>query len=168
MTSDEIERLAAAEDAEMPDNLEMPEELLFLTLRTLYQNFRSGTVNRERAKREKSRILVAYGDLQSSHKVMKHHNEIQKRLQTNMGELYKCGCDKCRKLINIFTGIDRTDIPEDIKKLHECNEKLRELVRQRSERNAELATVIDRIRWALEKNDIERVREIINAERLGR
>ena len=167
MTPEELERLAAA-DSEMPEGLEMPEQLLYLTLRTLYQNFRSGAVNRDRAKREKSRILVAYGDLQSKHKVTKFHNEIHKRLQNNVCELYKCGCEHCRKLINIFTGIDRRDIPEDVKELYEYNEKPRALVKERSERNAKLATVIDGVRRALEKNDIERVREIVNAERLDR
>lgn len=161
MTPEELERLAAA-DSEMPEGLEMPEQLLYLTLRTLYQNFRAGAVNRDRAKREKSRILVAYGDVQSQYKVTKFHNEIYKRLQNNVCELYKCGCEHCRKLINIFTGIDRRDIPEDAKELYEYNEKLRALVKERSERNAELATIIDKVRWALEKNDIERVREIVN------
>ena len=62
MTTDELERLAAS-DEEMPDGLAMPEQLLFLTLRELYKNFRSGAVNRDRGKREKSRILVAYRGL---------------------------------------------------------------------------------------------------------
>lgn len=160
MSADELERLAAA-DSEMPDGLSMPEQLFYLTMRTLYQNFHSGAVNRDRAKREKSRILVAYGNLQSSYKITKQNEEIHKRLQKNMSELYKCGCENCRKLLNIFVGVDRTDIPEDVKKLHECNERLRDLVKERSERNAELATVIDRVRWALEKNDIEKAKEIV-------
>ena len=160
MTTDELERLAAS-DAEMPEDIELPEQLLYLTLRVLYQNFRSGAVNRDRAKREKSRIYVAYQKLQSEYKITKHHLQIRERLSKNIGELYSCGCPHCKHLLNVFNGVDRTDIPEDIKEIHALNERLRELVKERSERNAELATTIDRVRWALEKNDIARVKEIV-------
>lgn len=160
MTTDELERLAAS-DAEMPDGLTMPEQLLFLTLRELYKNFRSGAVNRERAKREKSRVLVAYRGLASEYAVVEQHLQIRKRLTKNIGDIYKCGCQNCRKLINIFNGIDRQDIPGDVKELHAWNERLRDLVKERSDRNAELATLIDRVRWALEKDDIERAKELV-------
>lgn len=158
--TNELERLAASEE-EMPDGLTMPEQLLFLTLRELYGNFRSGVVNRERAKREKSRILVAYRGLTSEYAVVEQHLSIRKRLQGNIGDIYKCGCQNCRKLINIFNGVDRRDIPEDVKELYAWNERLRDLVKERSDRNAELATLIDRVRWALEKDDIERAKEIV-------
>lgn len=157
--------LIAARGEEVPDGLNLPEQLLLLTLRTLYQNYQNGTVNRERAKREKQRIMVAYGQLSNSYKVVEQHQAINKRLQKNVGELYKCDCPNCRKLIDIFIGIDRQDIPEDAKILHVQNEKLRDMVQERSERNAELATTIDRIRWALEKGDIERAKEIVNDNR---
>jgi predicted transcriptional regulator len=159
--TEQLERLAASEE-EMPDGLAMPEQLLFLTLRELYKNFRSGAVNRERGKREKSRILVAYRGLASEYAIVEQHLQIRKRLTKNIGDIYKCGCQNCKKLINIFNGIDRKDIPEDIKELHAWNERLRDLVKERSDRNAELATLIDRVRWALEKNDIERAKEIVN------
>ena len=167
MTLD-LERLAAS-DAEMPDELTMPEQLLFLTLRELYKNFRSGTVNRERAKREKGRILVAYKGLSTQYEVVEQHSAIRKRLTQNIGDIYKCGCQNCRKLINIFNGIDRRDIPEDVKELHVWNERLRDLVKERSDRNAELATLIDRIKWCLESDKatgqkIKRIEEIIKRE----
>lgn len=165
MTTDELERLAAA-DAEMPDGLEMPEELLYLTLRTLYQNFRSGAVNRDRAKREKSRIYVAYNGLKTQYKATEEHIKIRERLSQNIGEVYQCGCANCRKILNIFIGIDRQDIPTDIKEVNALNERLRELVKERSERNAVLSTTIDRVRWALESDKtteekLERIKEIV-------
>ena len=160
MTTTELERLAASEE-EMPDGLTMPEQLLYLTLRELYGNFRSGAVNRDRAKREKSRILVAYQGLANEHKIVEQHLSIRKRLNKNIGDIYKCGCQNCMKLINIFNGVDRKDIPEDVKELNARNERLVELVKERSDRNAELATLIDRVRWALEKNDIERAKELV-------
>ena len=165
MTTDELERIASTGE-EMPDSLEMPEELLYLTLRTLYQNFHNGAVNRDRAKREKSRIYVAYRDLEQKYKLMGQQLQIRERLSNHMSELYECGCPHCRKLLNIFIGIDREDIPKDIKEVHALNDRLRELVKERSERNAELATVIDQVRWTLEsdrteKEKIERVKEIV-------
>ena len=160
MTTEELERLAAA-NRDVPDNLELPEQLLFLTLRELYSNYQNGVVNKERAKREKSRILVAYQKLLADYRITEQNKEITKRLSHHIGDLYKCGCPNCQKLIRIFTGVDRQDIPEDIKELHASNERLRDLVKERSDRNAELATTIDRIRWALEKGDIKRVKEII-------
>lgn len=162
MTTDELERMAAS-DAEMPDGLDMPEQLLYITLRQLYSNFRSGTVNRDRAKREKGRIYVSYRVLRLEHDVSKQHMEIRERLKHNIGEIYKCGCPHCKKLVNIFVGVDREDIPQDVKELHAWNNRLRELVKERSDRNAELATTIDKVRWALEKEDYERVKEIVES-----
>lgn len=159
--TNKIERLAA-DGSDMPDDLELPEQLLYLTLRELYGNFRSGHVNRDRAKREKSRIMVAYYELRQEYDLAKQYVEVRERLKHNIGELYNCGCPNCRKLINIFTGIDREDIPQDIKEVHALNKRLQEMVKERSERNAVLATTIDRVRWALEKNDIERAKEIVN------
>ena len=164
MTTDELERLAAS-DAEMPGNLEMPEELLFLTLRTLYQNFHSGAVNRDRAKREKSRIYVAYQKLQNEYKLTKQHLQIRERLSNNIGELYSCGCLHCKHLLNVFTGVDRRDIPQDVKELNAQVERLREMVKERSERNAELATKIDRVRWALDgENALAKIKDIVRKE----
>jgi hypothetical protein len=142
----------AAKGEEMPDGLAIPEQLFFLTLRELYNNFRSGATNREQAKREKQRIYVAYEHLKNDYKATEQHLKIRERLSRNIHELYKCGCDRCRHLLNIFTGIDRKDIPTDIAEVNAWNEKLREIVKNRSERNAELATVIDRVRWTLEGN----------------
>lgn len=161
----ELERLAAA-DVEMPDNLELPEQLLFLTLRTLYQNYHAGSVNRERAKREKSRINVAYDKLKNEFKIVEHHRNIQTRLTHIIGDVYSCNCQNCKKLLNVFTGIDRQDIPQDVKELNALAERLREMVKERSDRNAELATVIDRVRWTLESDrtdteKLERIKEII-------
>lgn len=161
MTTEELERIAAT-DAEMPKGLGLPEQWLFLTLRELYSNFRSGVVNRERAKREKSRIYVAYQGLQNKYKATEQHLAIKKRLSHNIGELYQCGCPNCKRLLNIFVGVDRQDIPQDVKEINAINERLREMVKERSERIAELATKLDCVRWALEKNDIEKVKEIVN------
>lgn len=161
-----LEQLAANGE-EMPDNLPMHDQLLFLTLRELYGNFRSGSVNRERARREKNRIYVAYEELKRTAKASETHLKIRERLSSNICELYKCGCPNCRRLLNIFVGIDRRDVPEDIKEVNDWNEKLRALVKEKSDRNAALASVIDRVRWAIDgsgtdEEKIKKIKEIIH------
>lgn len=163
MTAQEIE--LAVSRGEMPEDLELPEMLFALTMQQLYKNYNSEIINRDQAKRLKQRIYVAYGGVQNEYKITKQHLDIRKRLSLNIGELYQCGCPHCRKLLNIFVGVDREDIPQDIKEVNECNKRLRELVKERSERNAELATTIDKARRALEKGDIERAKEILNDHR---
>ena len=110
--------------------------------------------------------MVAYRQLKDEYRIVDQQLQIRKRLSHNIGELYQCGCANCRKLINIFVGVDRKDIPEDIKEVHAWNERLREMVKERSDRNAELATTIDRVRWALESNKtteekLDRIKEIV-------
>lgn len=157
-----LEKLAA-NGGEMPQGLELPEQLLMLTLRELYHSYKTGSIERERGKREKAQIMLAYRTLKSTCEMStKYYADITRRLEQNIGELYKCGCPSCQKLIRIFHGIERNDIPEDVKMLHEHNQQLRDLVQERSERAGYLATVIDKIKWALDDGDIERAKQIIN------
>ena len=151
MTVKDIELIAAG-GGEVPDGLELPEQLLLITLRELYKNFRSGGVNRERGKREKQRIIVAYEALKSNYGVIDHHQAIRRRLQQNVGNLHDCGCPTCRKVMRVFDGIDRQDLPENVEEVNALNDKLREMVKERSERAAELRTTLDKVRWVLDKN----------------
>lgn len=151
MNIQEIEIIAHNID-EMPEGLNTAEQLLFLTLRELYKNFRSGAITRDRGHREKQRIIVAYGHLQSEYALMDHHRKIRKRLEGEIGSLYKCGCKNCQKMIEIFTGVDRRDPPDGTKELQEWNDKLRELVRERTERAGKLRTIIDSIQRILDED----------------
>lgn len=162
----DIEKLAAAPDAEMPDGLKIGEQLLFLTLRELYNSFRSGAINRERGHREKQRIMVAYQSVQMQEALMEYHTTLRRRMEGVVGSLHKCDCPTCRKVARVFDGIDRRDPPEDAEELQVWNDKLRELVRERSERAAELATQLDRVRWALNEDIpaeamIEKIKEVV-------
>ena len=162
----DLERLAAS-GADMPDGLKTHEQLLFLTLRELYTNFKSGAVNRERGRREKQSILLAYEQLKFENSLFEEHIRLRRRLEYEIGSLHLCGCETCRKVARVFDGIDRRDIPEDVKGLQETADKLREMVRQRSERNAELRTVIDRVGWIIDgdgtdEDKITRIKEVIN------
>lgn len=161
----DLERLAAS-GAEMPGGLKTHEQLLFLTLRELYNNFRSGAVNRERGRREKQSILTAYEQLKFENSLFEEHVKLRHRLEYEIGSLHKCGCETCRKVARVFDGIDRRDIPQDVKQLQELTERLRDMVQQRSERNAALRTAIDRVGWIIDgegtaEDKITKIKEVI-------
>lgn len=161
-----LEKLSATPGAEMPDGLGLGEELLFLTLRELYNNFRSGAVNRERGKREKQRIMVAYQSIQFQESLMDYHMKLRRRLEREVGSLHMCGCETCRKVARVFDGIERNDPPEDVAELQTRNDRLRDLVKERSERAGQLATQLDQVRWALDEKIppeemIEKIRKVV-------
>ena len=108
MTVNEIEQLAVR-DEDMPDGLDVGEQLLYITLRTLYSNFRSGAINKERGAREKQQILAAYKQVRLDCDIMNYYQQINQRVARHLEELYSCGCPHCKKLIELFSGIDRTD-----------------------------------------------------------
>lgn len=45
---------------ELPTSLEYPDQIMFLQLRMLYDQFRKGIINRETAQREKKQLLDEY------------------------------------------------------------------------------------------------------------
>lgn len=59
MTPEELERLAHA-GSELPALLPMEEQMLFLSLRSLYAQHRTGVLSIEQAVQEKQLILTAY------------------------------------------------------------------------------------------------------------
>lgn len=59
MTAEELERRAAS-GLGLPGNLTAPEELLFLGLRHIYHDWRSGLLTKTEAKAEKDKVLAQY------------------------------------------------------------------------------------------------------------
>ena len=55
----ELER-DAMNGKEMPDGLSYPEQILYLELRMLYDQYKKGIIDREMAAREKKRLLIEY------------------------------------------------------------------------------------------------------------
>lgn len=145
----DIEKLAAS-GAEMPDGLKIGDQLLFLTLRELYRKFQSGAINRSQGHREKQRIMVAYQVVAAQQNLLEYHEKLRHRLERTVGSLHKCGCEHCRQMARVFDGIDRKDPPEDVAELQQWNDRLRDLVQERSERAAKLKTDLDRIGWIID------------------
>lgn len=56
---------------DMPEGLEYPDQIMFLQLRMLYDQFKKGVINRETAQREKRQLLDEY-------RVYKFREEMEK------------------------------------------------------------------------------------------
>jgi hypothetical protein len=50
----------AMQGGEMPEGLTLTDQNMFLALRSLYDNYRKGIVDRETASREKNRLIIEY------------------------------------------------------------------------------------------------------------
>ena len=165
----DIERAAAA-GKPMPKELRLSEQLLFLTLRELYHSFKSGAVSREQGSMEKKQIMKAYDQVLFEQNVLDEHLKIRRRIERELGSLHKNDCEACRRVARVFDGIDRRDIPESLTEALERNERLLELVRERSDRAAELRTQLDRIAWVLKDEKlpadamIHKIKEVLDNE----
>ena len=50
----------AMQGGEMPEGLTLTDQNMFLALRSLYDNYRKGIVDRDTASREKNRLIIEY------------------------------------------------------------------------------------------------------------
>jgi len=103
VTVSEIET-QANQNNELPPDLTQPEELLFLSLRVLYRDYKSGTILKDQAHREKLNILKAYESNKIWCEIYQNTAEMRNRLSRYFSEIEKGGCDKCRLAIKIFDG----------------------------------------------------------------
>lgn len=162
----ELERRAAQPGAQLPQGLTLGEQMLFYTLEGLYHNFRSGAINREQGAREKRRILDAYRQVQFQEELWEDTQKRRRRISREIGSLYMCACPHCRKLASIMDGIERTDLPEDVKELQRTIERMRELSAKSGNRATELRHLLDRIKFCIEgertlEGKIEYINEIL-------
>lgn len=84
ITIEQIEQLAI-NDAQLPNELQQPELLLFLQLRQLYRSYRLGTITKERGTAEKTEIMRKYKEI--SEKV--GQDELLKFARDNLGTVVK-------------------------------------------------------------------------------
>lgn len=100
-----IER-AAASGADMDKDLSLPDVWLFLSLRELYRQFRSGMVGKEQAQKEKADILVKHELARLFYDSYEDTAKMRNRISAQLCELERCGCEHCKKMIRIFDGRD--------------------------------------------------------------
>lgn len=105
MSTDELERLAAS-CAEMPENLNAAEQLLFLSLRQLYAIYRTRKITRDIAKREKTKIYKQFETNCLDLRCWESAMERGRKLAVLSPEL-KNGCDLCKKYDRILGGLEK-------------------------------------------------------------
>lgn len=111
MSVTDIEKIAAS-GGEMPQGLNAPEQLLFLSLRHLYAVYRSGKVDKNTAKKEKTQIIKAFEINSLNEKCYEQTRKIQREFSAHSHDIHTSGCDICRKLSLILTGIGGNEINE--------------------------------------------------------
>ena len=103
MTPADIER-AARNNAELPEKLTQPEQLLFLSLRAIYRDYKTKAIDRETGAKEKRKALAAYDQAAAMHRLFTQTAEMRNRLSTYLCEIEKGGCEKCQQAVKIFDG----------------------------------------------------------------
>ena len=74
--ADELNVIAAKGDP-LPDGLTSPEQLYFLSLRQIYRDYRSGSLELEQAKAEKLKAVDAYMDNMFMYNLYEHHAKLE-------------------------------------------------------------------------------------------
>lgn len=97
----------AYQNNEMPENLDIAEQMLFLSLRVLYQSYRNGIITDKVAKRVKASILKSYEKYKLWNDIAKETAGMRNRLGNYLIDINKNGCEKCKKAVAIFTFMDR-------------------------------------------------------------
>lgn len=103
MWTDDLER-GAMKSEPMPDNLTMPEQWLYLSLRILYREYRSGAIEKKQARQEKRKLIDEYELMMLHHRAYQQATERANRYSPLLVEAEKSGCDVCRKIVRIFDG----------------------------------------------------------------
>ena len=102
-TIDDLERLAM-KNVPLPDDLTLPEQMLFLSLRQLHASYRNGEITKERARKEKQMIVVRYRDAVFRFSVydetVHRHNEAAKLYP----DIAVSGCALCKMLAAVMDG----------------------------------------------------------------
>ena len=103
MNLNELERTAAKGEA-MPDGLNQPEQLLFISLRTLYMEFRSGLITKEQAALEKQKLLEEHDRAARDYAIYLETARMRNRISSGLIEVERNGCTRCKQLVRIFDG----------------------------------------------------------------
>lgn len=105
MTDKEIEALAK-KGTPLPDTATLADSLFYHCLRLLYREYRDGIINRDQAKREKSRLVNQFGVQKLWERCGQNKYDRWRRYQTIQTEAEKNGCPICKRIVRILDGRD--------------------------------------------------------------
>lgn len=101
MTLEQIERLAMHNEP-LPKGLNLPEQLLFLSFRSLYQSYRAGQITRERAHNEKVQLLSQFADWIRWSEIYQDTCRMRVELAKVARDMTVNGCEICKRAIKII------------------------------------------------------------------
>lgn len=102
----DLERMAS--DGEYPDSFTgLSDRLYYMSMMNLYELYRKGVYDRNRAKQIKSDLLKEYRQNAFGEDLLRHHTYIRNRYSHILTEAEKSGCLICKKLVRVFDGRDQ-------------------------------------------------------------
>lgn len=101
---DNIEKQAWAGE-KMPEGLTFAEQCYFMALRALFSEYKQGLADKDRVKREKSSLYSAFTAMASKERLHAEHAERHLKLCKLWTETHKSGCEVCKRIENVYTGL---------------------------------------------------------------
>lgn len=97
--------IAAMNGEDMPTGLEYPDQIMFLQLRMLYDQFKKGIINRETAQKEKKQLLQEYECYKFRNSMEKEWVEIIKNTELARADFRKNpSIETAERLVSIIEG----------------------------------------------------------------
>ena len=115
MTADEIYELARKRQPE-PDDLTLPEQLLYTVARNIYQSYKDGIIGIEQARQEKQQSIRNFERLSTRYEVYDDHARRRVMISQLLTEADKNGCEICRRVSRVFDG--RETVRDNSDKIH--------------------------------------------------
>lgn len=103
--ADEL-NVMAAKNMPMPDGLNSAEQLYFLSLRTLYMDYRRNAIEVEQAKAERLKLTEAFVENAYNYELYRHQADIQAIFAKNYQDIKNNGCEVCQRLDKILCGLE--------------------------------------------------------------
>ena len=106
MTSQEIADMARR-NSPMPEKMTQPEQILFKSLRLTYEAFRRGLIDKRQGEKEKREAINCFERMRLQERMYSECSERAAEIGVLLSEANKSGCEVCRKIADVFTGIVR-------------------------------------------------------------
>ena len=106
MTAQEIDEMAK-HNSPMPEKMTQSEQVLFKNLRLTYEAFRCGLIDKHQGEKEKKEAINCFERMRLQERTYSECSKRAAEIGILLAEANKNGCEICRKIADIFTGIVR-------------------------------------------------------------
>ena len=115
MTADEIYEIARKRQP-APDDLTLPEQLLYTTARNIYKSYQDGIISLEQAKQEKRQSIRNFESLNLKCDIYSDHMKRMVTISQVLGDVERNGCERCKRAARVFDG--REPVRDTSDKIH--------------------------------------------------